>query len=233
MGRPTKYSVELPARCQALIDRYGQQIVVDADPNDGFEGPLLTTFLLAMATPMVVLPLERIFRPAVWGDPGVADDLALDERLGDRVKQVLGGQRAFGEAPFYREGVWAYLPECPRFEVGQDWPAERLADLASRGARTDAQSTPASEILSVIRNGLAHGGVTYLDSDGRQEQRPTEMLAFASFFSRRDKTRLRLLRIGVTDFQDFLGRWADWLMDSGATEALEASGPGYFDLAAE
>lgn len=88
MGRPTKYSVELPARCQALIDRYGQQIVVDADPNDGFEGPLLTTFLLAMATPMLVLPLERIFRPAVWGDPGVADDLALDERLGDRVKQV-------------------------------------------------------------------------------------------------------------------------------------------------
>src|ERR1700733_2030795 len=104
MGRPTHYSVELPTRCQALIDRYGAQIGAETDPEDGFNGPLKTTFLLAMATPMVVLPLERIFRPAVWGDRGVADDLALDVDLGGRVAEILGGRRAFGEAPFYRDG---------------------------------------------------------------------------------------------------------------------------------
>lgn len=48
----------------------------DVDPNDGSDGPLKTTFLLAMATAMAVLPLERIFKPAVWGGAGVADDVA-------------------------------------------------------------------------------------------------------------------------------------------------------------
>lgn len=233
MGRPTKYSSELPQRCQALIDRYCAQIGNDVDPNDDFDGPLKTTFLLAMATPMVVLPLERIFKPAVWGEAGVADDVALDEGLSDRVKQVFGDNRPFGEAPFFREGVWTYVAACRRFEVGRNWPDERLLELASQDARAAALNAPASEILSVIRNGLAHGGVTYLDGDGHQAQRATEMLGFASFVSRRDKTRLRLLRIGVSDFQEFLGLWTSWLLDSGAADALAAGGPGHFYLAAE
>lgn len=233
MGRPTRYSTELPQRCQALINRYGEQIGADADPHDGFEGPLKTTFLLAMATPMVVLPLERIFKPAVWGTAGVADDLALYEGLGDRVKKVLGDNRPFGEAPFYREGVWSYLPACPKFEVGRNWPEERLADLASNEAGVSAHNALASEILLVIRNALAHGGITYLDVDGRQAQRATEMLGFASFVSLKDKARLRLLRATVVDFQNFLGLWTDWLLDSGTAAALEAQGPGHFDLAAD
>ena len=233
MGRPTHYSVELPARCQALIERYGARIGAETDPNDGFNGPLKTTFLLAMATPMLVLPLERIFRPAVWGDRGVADDLPLDKQLGGRVADTRGGQRAFGEAPFYRHGDWAYIPACPAFEVGRDWPAERLEVLASPDAVTSARDARASDVLMVMRNALAHGGVTYLDRDGRHTLSATHMLAFAAFPSRHDKKHLRLLRVGVEAFQTFLEQWTTWLRDSGAADAMQALGPGYYDVAAE
>lgn len=233
MGRPTHYSVELPARCQALIDRYAERIGEETDPHDGFNGPLKTTFLLAMATPMLVLPLERIFRPAVWGDRGVADDLPLDERVGARVAETLGKKRAFGDAPFYRHGAWAYLPTCPAFEVGRDWPVDRLDELAADGAVADAQSSAASDVLMVMRNGLAHGGVTYLDQHGRHTLSATHMLGFAGFPSRGDRQHLRLLRVGVEDFQVFLGLWAAWLSDSGAADAMQALGPGYYKVAAE
>ena len=202
-------------------------------PEDGFNGPLKTTFLLAMATPMLVLPLERIFRPAVWGARGVADDLALDEALGGRVADVLGGRRSFGESPFYRHGAWAYVDTCSAFEVGRNWPAKSLDVLASEQAVTNAQVAPASDVLMVLRNGLAHGGATYLDRDGRHALAATHMLGFAGFPSRHDKKHLRLLRVGVEDFQVFLGLWAAWLRDSGAADAMQALGPGYFDVAAE
>lgn len=233
MGRPTNYSVELPERCQALIDRYGARIAEDTDPDDGFEGPLKTTFLLAMASPMLVLPLERIFKTAVGRKAGVADDLALDGQVGQRVREVLGDKRPFQEAPFYVAGAWAYLPSCPRFEVGRNWPAEYLDYLASGGAVEAAAVAPASDVLEAMRNAIAHGGITYLDKDGQQTDRATHMLGFASFPSLRDRDNLRLIRVGVEAFEDFLRLWTGWLVKSGAAHALEDRGPGFFDLAAE
>lgn len=233
MGRPTNYSVELPQRCQALIERYGARIANETDPNDGFEGPLKTTFLLAMASPMLVLPLERIFKTAVGRRPGVADDLALDGQVSERVREVLSNKRPFQEAPFYVEGAWAYLTSCPRFEVGRDWPAEHLHHLASVGAVEAAAIAPASDVLEAMRNAIAHGGITYLDKDGQQTDRATHMLGFASFPSVGDRENLRLVRISVDSFEDFLRRWTSWLVQSGAAHALEDRGPGFFDIAAE
>lgn len=233
MGRPTNYSVELPQRCQALIERYGARIARDTDPNDGFEGPLKTTFLLAMASPMLVLPLERLFKTAVGRKAGVADDLALNGEAGQRVRDVLGDKRLFQEAPFYVEGAWAYLPSCPRFEVGRDWPPEHLRHLASGDGIAAAATAPASDVLEAMRNGIAHGGITYLDKDGQQSDRATYMLGFASFPSYDDRKNLRLVRVSVDGFEEFLRRWTGWLVKSGAARALEDRGPGFFDIAAE
>jgi hypothetical protein len=233
MGRPTNYSVELPERCQALIDRYGAQIAKDTDPHDGFDGPLRTTFLLAMASPMLVLPLERIFKTAIGRKAGVADDLALSGKTGERVREVLGDKRPFAQAPFYVDGAWAYLPTCERFQVGLDWPAEYLGYLASDEAVAAAAAAPASDVLEAMRNGIAHGGITYLDRNGQQTDRATHMLGFASFPSFDDRKNLRLVRVGVDVFEDFLRRWTGWLVQTGAARALEDRGPGYFDVAAE
>jgi hypothetical protein len=51
------------------------------------------------------------------------------------------------------------------------------------------------------------------------------MLAFTSYprFGRRKE--LRLLRISVDGYQEFLGRWTEWLTGSGVEAALVEAGP--------
>ena len=233
MGRPTHYSAELPARCQALIERYGERIGRETDPHDGFNGPLKTTFLLAMATPMLVLPLERILPTSGLGDRGVADDLPLDKALGDRVAATLGDKRPFGDAPFYRHGAWSYSTAIRR---SRSAVSARCGSRRSRIRRCcgEREGAPASDVLMVMRNGLAHGGVTYLDRDGRHTHDTTHMLGFREFPepSRQDASSLAAGGRGGR-LPGFPRRWTRWLGESGAADAMQAQGPGYYDVAAE
>ncbi len=231
MGRPLHYSAELPGRCQALIDRYSDEIARDRELANRFGGPLMTTFLLAMATPMLVLPLERLFKPATGRAPGVADDVELDPALAGRVAGNLAGAQRFRDAPFFGDGGWHYVPSCDTFNVGGRWPDDCLNLLAAEEAGLAAEQALVGDILWALRHSLAHGGVTYLDGDGRHDQLATNMLGFASFVNDSKRTRLRLLRVGVGDFRNFLCRWANWLTKSGTAEALSALGPGYFRAA--
>lgn len=233
MGRPVHYSSEVPARCDALIQMLLRHVEEQSDPAGRWGGPLRTTFLLAMATPMLVLPLERIFKPLVRGIVGVASDVALDPALDERVAAVFMPGKPFGAAPFYEPDAWHYVPNGPAFQVSRDWPDHVLAELASAEAEANARDADASRILVGLRNGLAHGGVTYLDIDGRHTQFATNMLGFASRVRANDPTRLSLIRVTVPGFETFLRRWAEWLSSSGVAEVLEDKGPGYFGLAAE
>ena len=233
MGRPVHYSAEVPARCEALIGQLGPLVEEHSDPDGLWGGPLKTTFLLAMATPMLVLPLERIFKPLIWDVVGVANDVAQDPDLDARFAEILGKGRTFGAAPFYEAGVWRYVPDYPAFKVGHDWPDDLLDGLAAEGAEATASDAAASKILTGLRNALAHGGVTYLDSNGRHTQFATNMLGFASRVRQNDPTQLCLLRVTVPGFETFLRSWAKWLSAAGVTEELEAHGPGYFTVAAE
>lgn len=232
MGRPVHYSSEVPARCQDLIDTVGPLIEADAAMSRRWEGPLKSTFLLAMATPMVVLPLERIFKPLIWGKVGVVNDVDLDPALDDRVRDVLGGGHPFGAAPFYRAGVWRRLPEVAKFPVGVNWPGDLLDALGDARAEAVAADAGASRMLIDLRNALAHGGVTYLDANGRHTERATNMLGFVSRVEQNDPNRFCVLRVSVAGFEDFLRAWARWLTDAGVTDALVESGPGYFGEAA-
>lgn len=229
MGRPNHYSRELPARCQALIEGYADRIAEDAALSERFRGPLMTTFVLAMATPMLVLPIERIYRPASGDASGVADDQALDARLAKRVADTLGDGRPFGAAPFFRENAWRYVASCDVFPVGRDWPSDRLDMLANEAAASAARNAPAGDVLWALRHSLAHGGVTYLDQDGRQGLDGTSMLGFASYVNGTKRQQVRLVRVGVNDFRTFLSRWADWLAEVGVEDALED--PGFFEAA--
>lgn len=229
MGRPNHYSRELPARCEALIDRYADEVAKDAVLADRFRGPLMTTFLLAMATPMLILPIERIFRPASGDAAGVADDQALDPDLARRVAETLGGDRTFGAASFFQEGNWRYVASCEVFPVCHEWPDDRLDLLADEAAVSAARDAPASDVLWALRHSLAHGGVTYLDEDGRQRLDSTNMLGFASFVTGTKRQRLRLVRVSVKDFRIFLGLWANWLAEVGVQKALDD--PGFFQTA--
>jgi hypothetical protein len=205
----------------------------DSDPDGTWGGPLKTTFLLAMATPMILLPMERIFKPAVKGRHGVADDVDLDASVAERVAEVLGPGRAFAAAPFFEQRVWHFVPLCETFPVGSHWPSERLDELASKDSQVSASKAHAGGILTLLRNALAHGGITYLDRNGRHTESATHMIGFASFAPTSVGRGLQLLRVPVASFETFLIRWADWISTSGVSEQLNVAGPGYVEQAAE
>lgn len=232
MGRPRHYSAEVPLRCQQLIDLFGPAVEADSDPHGRWGGPLKSTFLVAMATPMIVLPIERMFKHARANHEGVADDRELDPQLAAMVIDDLGPAQTFGAAPFFEPGVWTYVPTLYPFEVAKDWPARALDALHSADSTQAAADAPAQDILLALRNALGHGGITYLDENGRHAEAATKMLGFASF-ARHRHPELRLLRVSVPGFESFLRGWSKWLSSSGVLKQLEERGPGHFDYAAE
>lgn len=233
MGRPVHYSAEVPARCQSLIDMLIGHVEESSDPQGRWGGPLKTTFLVAMATPMLVLPIERIFKPQDPTKHFVADDIELDAELGERIASIFNPSRKFATTPFFEAGNWTYVASCEGFEVGRNWPEGRLADLRSREAAVAADGASARELLLSLRNALAHGGVTYLDRDGGHTQFETNMLGFASFAAGGKAGRLRLVRTTVPGFQRFLRAWTEWLSESGVSQDLTDRGPGHYSHAAE
>lgn len=210
---PEHYSRDIAQRCQSLIRELRPVVQRGLAGDRQFGGPLGTTFLLALATPMIVLPIERIFKPAEAGAAQAGDDRELDPALADEVADVLGPARTFGAAPFAVHGHWTYVSGYRPFNIADTWPADLLQDLAAPDACARASDAPAARILRDLRNGLAHGGIAYLDADGRQTDRPAAMLAFAG--TRTDRSRrlvgLNILRISEDDFCSFLMAWADWL----------------------
>jgi hypothetical protein len=226
MGRPTHYSTEIVSRCQRLIERLSDQISSDSALVDEFGGPLRTTFLLAMSTPMIVLPMERLYKPLI-GREGVADDTALNPNLSQRVLEQFDGHRA-ADAPFFVAGDWAYIDAVTGFEVAGLWPAEVFDMLADPAALAAAADAPLDRFLGCLRNALSHGGVTYLDRTGRQSHAATNMLGFASFPSLKRTGELRILRISVDGFERFLGLWTRWLTESGVEQEMSQDGPGWY-----
>lgn len=226
MSRPEHYSLEIAARCERLIEQLTDK--VDGDPRlvDEWGGPLRTTFLLAMSTPMIVLPMERLFRP-LFSKAGVANDIELDPTLAARVRDTLGPGQQFGQAPFFEADSWSYLAATPAFPVARVWPQEVFARLATRDALTEAANAPAADVLECLRNALAHGGIAYLDANGQQTDSATNMLGFAS--NTRDRKGLQLLRISVDGYQRFLRAWSGWVSERQIETSLAEAGPGWFE----
>lgn len=228
MARPVRYSSEVPMRCAQLIKMLGPHVDEHSDPNGPWGGPLRTTFLMAMAGPMIILPVERIYKP-MFARAGVASDVLIDPNAGRRVTEALGPDKRFGDAPFFVEAEWSYVHRIRSFPVGNSWSEKALTQMASAHAFRDAADASAADIILLLRNALAHGGVAYLDIDGRQTESATNMLGFAGF-SRRGEGDLSLLRVAVPAFEIFLQRWAAWLSDAGVKQLLERAGPGHFDV---
>ncbi|SHJ12954.1 hypothetical protein SAMN04488012_10572 [Palleronia salina] len=89
---------------------------------------------------------------------------------------------------------------------------------------------PASQWVSLLRNAMAHGGIAYLDENGRSRHgTPVKMFAFVSGKYGKPKCEfadaacrfgmgkldgLNFLRISEDDYRSFLGDWVAWLVAS-------------------
>ena len=218
---PQHYSRDIAARCQALISQLYTRVADGLPDDDHFGGPLSTTFLLAMATPMIVLPIEWIFKPSIGDTAG--DDRKLDEGLAGLMADALGPGKTFGETPFAAANCWSYVDGYPLFNIANTWPHALLQKLAAPEAFENARKAFARRILLDLRNALAHGGVTYLDENGRNTGGPAAMLAFAGMkMDNRKVVGLNVLRVREDDFRAFLAAWADWLERPGVADVLNS-----------
>jgi hypothetical protein len=227
MGNPNHYGLELPNRCLSLIDGLWENVQQLHGSGPPSLGPLTTTFLLAMAMPMIILPVERIEKHLGRKiDEGYVDDRRISPpRLLEAIETDLGGQK-LRQSPFYFDQAWSFL-DLPRTDVNvaHGLPYEVAEALASSEARIRAASMPASQWCGVFRNALAHGGVAYLDNGGQSTPgQRAELLCFVSGKYDKDKNLIgiRLLRISESHFLRFLRLWAEWLRRSGVEQLMAA-----------
>ena len=146
----------------------------------------------------------------------------------DEVRRVFKLHR-FESAPFFVGGHWRFTDFAYNGEnLSQHFP-ERIAQrLAAPEAVDAAANLQVTEWASCLRNALAHGGVIYVDGDGRQShgQKAEGFIFVSAKYPDRDTRQppesLKILRISEVDFQSFLRRWVDWLQSSGLSQALAA-----------
>jgi hypothetical protein len=229
VGQPEHFSLELPGRCMTLIERLWPTVETIKQPEHPELGPLTSTFLISMSMPILVLPIERIERQATKATAGgYADDRALSPRLAANVADTLGG-RPFRKAPFFVRGSWSFLEvgREAKFNIADGVPEGIAFHLGDQVAFDRAANMPTSQWVSTIRNALSHGGIVYLDADGRSRyDSPVKMFAFISGRYEGERKEilvgLNVLRVSVIDYKEFLARWVNWLKRSGLARRLVA-----------
>ena len=88
---------------------------------------------------MIVLPIERIFKPT-QGDV-TADERELDTTLGAAVTSVFADECTWRNAPFVAGTRWSYVPGQPPFNAADLWPPQLLAGLGSAAGFEEADQT--------------------------------------------------------------------------------------------
>lgn len=215
MGNPQNFSIDIPRRCQMLIDELWPLI---SEKRDDGSLPLNASFLLAISTPMINLPIERIWKPEMGHAVGHLNDGVLSSRLAGAMRKNIGN-RPISQAPFYQPDVWRYhyLPKgtgLPDLSQG-GLPADVGTAFELPAGLTAGAALTAALFCKVLRNGLAHGGVLYLDEHGRST--PGAPVRAFCFVSTKEKDRriegLHFLRVGMKNYRAFLQLWAKWLQD--------------------
>lgn len=229
MGNPLHFSAELPQRCLQLIEDLWPHVEKTRQVDRPDLGPLTTTFLISMSIPIINLPIERIEKHRDAQIEGYADDRGINPKVAIAVLNTLGGQK-LSKAPFYFPGAWSFATykKAPLFNIAKSIPDDLATELGEKEALVSANKMPVSQWCSILRNAMAHGGIAYLNEDGRTScGEPVKMYAFVSGkFDDDEKTKLlylNVLRISEVNYRKFLSRWVNWLKSSGLASELAAA----------
>ncbi len=232
MGNPTHFSLEVPKRAHQLLRDLYEQL----GDSEGSRLPLKATFLLSVSMPIVILPIERILKYRRKPNEVHMNDAVINARLADAVDRAIDLQAKVHEAKFFT-GPWqhAKLKKGLGFPnlAADGLPEDVALQLDSTQAVEDAKNLSANRFCKILRNALAHGGVLYLDQDGRsRDGAAVRRFAFVSTNSTSNPTELHFLRIKMADYRAFLQRWVDWLNEE-AVETILAEDLGIEQTEAE
>lgn len=240
MGNPQHFGIELPHRCLALIDGLWDQATRVRGGERPDLGPLTTTFLMSMSMPIINLPVERIERQIGLGEAeGYVDDRHANDKAVAAFQDTIQRGR-LDQAPFFKDRTWRFFRhEGKPVNFARALPEDIAVRLDEDDALARAAHMPAIQWVSILRNSLAHGGILYLNEDGRSTyDQPVKTLAFVSgkFANgfcpnsegkecrgiRGDLSAVNILRISESDYLEFLRRWVSWLGDTGISQTQAA-----------
>lgn len=179
MGNPQNFSIDVPRRCHILLEQLWSSV---SNKAGGRSLPLNASFLLAISTPMVNLPIERIWKPQKGRDVGHLNDGVLDASLAKAVKAGIG-QSAVAQAPFYKAGAWRYhylakgaaLPDLSK----QGLPAGIQQALAADGALKAADAL-ATETFAASCETAWRTGESFISTTTGRRQKGRRLRATAS-----------------------------------------------------
>lgn len=219
MGGASHFSSILPMRCQTLLDELYEEHLPKAPDSDY---RLKATFLLSVAMPMIIFPMERIAKYAGGTQSGHINDAPLNQLLADKMQAVLS--KPAEASGFFEPGKWAFhrhdMKTLGMLSFSSGLP-ESISNILSHpaAAEIDPEYTT-QKFCNILRNALAHGAVMFLGEDGKSaEDRPVTKFAFVSSDAPGVKEYL-FLRVSMDDFREFLRRWTEWLDKSGAEDAI-------------
>ena len=162
------FSSEIVERCLYLHDLLSP--IVSDEPIPQEWGPLTSTFLLAMAMPLIVIPMERIADNQRVSPIGDRD---RDPRLTKQINDILNAP--FKKSILRGTGEWFHFPTNKNAKP-EEWLGPEVYELAKRQA---AEVLITRRVLTGLRHALSHGNVLYLTAQGYATERgPVEMFAF-------------------------------------------------------
>lgn len=204
---PERFCTQIPQRMWSLINAM-EPIAREKD--------LLTSFALMAAMPILIIPLERVAKKDASGkneinDLHVAPRFAADWGQKRREKFV----NAF--VPNREDwSKWRYLV-IPRNQIERPsaWKDALGRHPMHPGAVNEITEQDVENVLLVMRHGLAHGSIVYLDEDGNENPfRRVTHLGFVARAQGKDRgsaTSFRVLIVEQEAFLSFLKRWTDWI----------------------
>jgi|Laugresubdmm15sn_1035100.scaffolds.fasta_scaffold05533_2 hypothetical protein len=203
---PERFSTEIPQRMRSLLDAL-EPIARQQD--------LLTSFTLMAAMPILIIPLERIAKNRAGPRNEIND-----------IKKARNFSFAWAEMKYKKftkeflssreeRSRWRYLI-IPKIQIDNptSWKDSLGRHPIQPGAINEIEAQDVENILTVMRNALAHGSIVFLDENG--EEKPNRRVTFIAFVSRvqvqeRQSVDFRVLIVDEESFLTFLKRWTEWI----------------------
>src|SRR5690242_15227636 len=114
------FSSEVVERCLYLHEMLLPHVANEPIPKKW--GTLTTTFLLAMAMPLIVIPMERVVDKRRDSPIGDRDkDPLLTSRVGSILSKTFGDSGLIGSG----KGNWSYF-QTPKDEIASTWLGNRM-----------------------------------------------------------------------------------------------------------
>ncbi len=198
---PKRFATEYPERCLALLEAF--------EPT-AHKADLLGTFSIMLASSILLVPWER----ANNKHPIVQEQ---GSPFQDALKQLK--KRRWSDADFWQGA------EPPRWRFSRimgdpndvaGWRDEGGRHSFSEEANTIDERT-VDNVLRVLRNGLAHANIVYLDGQGHETAgNRVEYLAFLSRYEESPEQEgapetYRVVVVGEGHFLQFVKAWAGWV----------------------